>query len=70
MLRFYYSVEHSVAADALSRAFSEAFTELAEDNSFLRTDEAPCYSSVPVSGSGCSACTNNIITCELLASKH
>jgi len=70
MLRFYYSVEHSVAADALSRAFSEAFTELAEDNSFLRTDEAPCYSIVPVSGSGCSACTNNIITCELLASKH
>jgi len=70
MLRFYYSVEHSVAAAAMSRAFPEAFTELAEDNSSLRTDEAPCYNIVPVSGSGSSACTNNIITCELLASKH
>ncbi|PAN08841.1 hypothetical protein PAHAL_1G440100 [Panicum hallii] len=49
MLRFYYSVENSVAADAMSRAFSEAFTELAEDNSSLRTDESPCYNIVPVS---------------------
>ncbi|OEL18357.1 Diphthine--ammonia ligase [Dichanthelium oligosanthes] len=69
MLRFYYSVDHSVAADAMSCAFSEAFAELAEDNSSLRTDEAPFYNIVPVSGSGCSACTNDIITCELLASK-
>ncbi|CAL4967572.1 unnamed protein product [Urochloa decumbens] len=70
MLRFYYSVDHSVAADAMSCAFSEAFAELAEDNSSLRIDDAPLYNIVPVSGSGRSACTNNIITCELLASKH
>ncbi|CAN6274024.1 unnamed protein product [Urochloa humidicola] len=69
MLRFYYSVDHSVAADAMSRAFSEAFAELAEDKSSLRTDDASLYNIVPVSGSGHSACTNNIITCELLASK-
>ncbi|CAN6252872.1 unnamed protein product [Urochloa humidicola] len=69
MLRFYYSVDHSVAADSMSRAFSEAFAELAEDNSSLSTDDAPFYNIVPVSGSGRSACTNNIITCELLASK-
>ncbi|KAF8691690.1 hypothetical protein HU200_040076 [Digitaria exilis] len=69
MLRFYYSVGHSVAADALSLAFLEAFAELAEDNNFSRIDETPVYNIVPVSGSGGSACMNDIITCELLASK-
>jgi diphthine-ammonia ligase len=66
MLRFYYSVDNnSVAADAMSRAFSEAFAELAG----VKTDESPFYNIVPVSGSGCSACTYDVITCELLASK-
>ncbi|GJM87298.1 hypothetical protein PR202_ga03238 [Eleusine coracana subsp. coracana] len=55
MLRFYYSVEHPLAADTLSRAFSEAFTELAEADCSLRIDEFPFYSIVPVSGSGRSA---------------
>lgn len=69
MLRFYYSVDHSVDAAAMSQAISEALTELAEDDSSFRTDEAPFYNIVPVVGSGRSACTNDIITCELLASK-
>ncbi|KAJ1281554.1 hypothetical protein BS78_04G314100 [Paspalum vaginatum] len=69
MLRFYYSVDHSVAADAMFRAFSKAFTELMEDHSSLTTGEAPVYNIVPVAGSGRSACTADIITCELLASK-
>lgn len=69
MLRFYYSVEHPVAADVMSRAFSEVFTELGEADSSCRTDGVPIFNMVPVSGSGCSASMNNIITCELLASK-
>jgi diphthine-ammonia ligase len=68
MLRFYYSVDLSMAADALRGAFSEAFAELAEDNSSMRTDKIPFYNIVPVAGSGRSACTNDIMTCELLAS--
>ncbi|XP_062221615.1 diphthine--ammonia ligase isoform X3 [Phragmites australis] len=68
MLRFYYSVEHSVAADVMSHAFSVAFTVLAENNSSLQIDGVPPYNIVPVSGSGRSACMNDILTFELLAS--
>lgn len=68
MLRFYYSVDLSVAADALSGAFSEAFAELTEDNCSMRTDKIPFYNIVPVAGSGRSACRNDVMTCELLAS--
>lgn len=69
MLRFYYSVKHAVAADAMSRAFSEAFAELAGADGSLRTDGAPVFNLVPVSGSGRSASMDDVITCELLASK-
>jgi diphthine-ammonia ligase len=58
-----------VVVDTVLRAFSEAFVELAEADSSLRTDGAPFYNIVPVSGSGRSACMNDILTCELLASK-
>jgi diphthine-ammonia ligase len=70
MLRFYYSVEHSVAADLMSRAFSEAFAELREaaDGS-LRTDGLPIFNVIPVSRSGRSASMDDIVSCELLASK-
>lgn len=68
MLRFYYSVDLSVTADAVFGAYSEAFAELAEDNCSMRNDEIPSYNIVPVAGSGRSACTNDIMTCELLAS--
>lgn len=69
MLRFYYSVEHSVAADAMSRVFSEAFAELAKADGPLRTDGAPVFNVIPVSRSGRSASMDDIVTCELLASK-
>uniref|UniRef100_A0ACD5Z9R9 Uncharacterized protein n=1 Tax=Avena sativa TaxID=4498 RepID=A0ACD5Z9R9_AVESA len=69
MLRFYYSVEHSVAADVMSRVFSEAFTELGEADGSLRTDGAPVFNVIPVSRSGRSASMDDIVTCELLASK-
>ncbi|KAL5212471.1 hypothetical protein ABZP36_023318 [Zizania latifolia] len=68
MLRFYYSVEHSVAADVMSRVFSETFAEL-ECGGSGRTDGVPIFNIVPVSASGCSASMNDIISCELLASK-
>jgi diphthine-ammonia ligase len=70
MLRFYYSVEHSVVADLISHAFSEAFTKLREaaDGS-LRTDGLPVFNVIPVSRSGRSASMEDIVTCELLASK-
>lgn len=69
MLRFYYSVKHAVAANAMSRAFSEAFAELVGADGSLRTDGAPVFNLVPVSGSGRSASMDDVITCELLASK-
>ncbi|KAL6911327.1 hypothetical protein ACP4OV_000132 [Aristida adscensionis] len=69
MLRVYYSAEHSVSADAMVHAFSEAFSELAEGTCSTRTDVIPFYNIVPVSGSGRSACMKDILTCELLASK-
>ena len=70
MLRFYYSVEHSVAADVMSRVFSEAFAELGEavDGS-LRANGVPVFNIIPVSRSGRSASMDDIVTCELLASK-
>lgn len=67
MLRLYYSVDLAVAADAVSGAFSEALAELAQDNPSMRTD-VPFYNVVPVAGAGRSACANDIMTCELLAS--
>uniref|UniRef100_A0ACD5YW18 Uncharacterized protein n=1 Tax=Avena sativa TaxID=4498 RepID=A0ACD5YW18_AVESA len=69
MLRFYYSVEHSVAAGVMSRVFSEAFTELGESDGSLRTDGVPVFNVIPVSRSGRSASMDDIVTCELLASK-
>ncbi|KAK1621203.1 hypothetical protein QYE76_026720 [Lolium multiflorum] len=70
MLRFYYSVEHSVAADVMSRMFSEAFAELRKaTGGSLRTDGIPVFNVLPVSGSGRSASMLDILTCELLASK-
>lgn len=69
MLRFYYWVGHSVAADVMSRVFSEAFIEFGEGDSSRRTGGVPLFNLVPVSGSGCSVSMNDIITCELLASK-
>lgn len=67
MLRLYYSVDLAVAADAVSGAFSEALAELAQDNPSMRTD-VPFYNVVPVAGAGRSACANDIMACELLAS--
>ena len=69
MLRFYYSVEQSVAAGVMSRVFTEAFAELGEADGSLRTDGAPIFNVVPVSRSGRSASMDDIVTCELLASK-
>uniref|UniRef100_A0A453Q033 Uncharacterized protein n=1 Tax=Aegilops tauschii subsp. strangulata TaxID=200361 RepID=A0A453Q033_AEGTS len=69
MLRFYYSVERAVAADVVSRAFSEAFAELGAADGSLRIDGAPVFNLIPVSGSGRSASMDDVVTCELLASK-
>ncbi|EEC74218.1 hypothetical protein OsI_09385 [Oryza sativa Indica Group] len=70
MLRFYYSVEHPVTADVMSRVFSEAFAELEEGGVGSCTpDGVPIFNIVPVSASGCFTSLSDIISCELLASK-
>uniref|UniRef100_A0ACD5ZBP1 Uncharacterized protein n=1 Tax=Avena sativa TaxID=4498 RepID=A0ACD5ZBP1_AVESA len=70
MLRFYYLVEHSVAAAVMSCVFSEAFAELGgAAGGSLRTDGVPVFNVIPVSRSGRSASMDDIVTCELLASK-
>ncbi|CAM0942887.1 unnamed protein product [Alopecurus aequalis] len=70
MLRFYYSVERSVAASVMSHVFSEAFAELGvEADGSVRINGMPVFNVIPVSRSGRSTSMDDVVMCELLASK-
>lgn len=49
--------------------FSEAFSDLAQVDESIKFGNEPLFNLVPVVGSGQSASTDDLITCELLASK-
>ncbi|XP_072967523.1 diphthine--ammonia ligase isoform X1 [Typha angustifolia] len=68
-LRIYYRTGLSVCAEIMSLRFAEAFSELAKVNKCLQMGAKPVFNLVPVLGSGRSASMEDIITCELFASK-
>ncbi|OAY80240.1 Diphthine--ammonia ligase [Ananas comosus] len=68
-LRFYCTTNLFGSADTLDKIFTEAFAELSLVNNCIKIGEIPRYNLVPVLGSGRSASMDDIITCELFASK-
>lgn len=68
-LRFYFTTKLCFAADVLSLIFSEAFNEVAKINDNIMIGEKPIFNLIPVLGSGRCALVNDLITCELFASK-
>ncbi|XP_008810325.1 diphthine--ammonia ligase isoform X2 [Phoenix dactylifera] len=69
-LRFYYATNIPIATEVLADIFSGVFTEFAEVNKCIDISKEPIFNLVPVIGSGRSACTDNIISCELFALKQ
>lgn len=67
-LRLYFLTELSVTAAIVSRTFSRVLSEFGKLTKRIETDE-PIFSVVPVLGSGKHASMDDIITCELFASK-
>lgn len=61
-LRFYFSKELGTASDLLFPIFADAFGEFTEG-------DGPLFSLVPVLGSGGSASMDDLMTCDLFASK-
>ncbi|KAL5998732.1 hypothetical protein ACLOJK_009677 [Asimina triloba] len=68
-LRIYFATSLCLAANLLSLAFTEAFEEFAEMNQRIELSNEPFFNLIPVLGSGRSALTSELITCELFASK-
>ncbi|XP_042399116.1 diphthine--ammonia ligase-like [Zingiber officinale] len=68
-LKFYYTTSNSLTAETLNLVFSEVFAEFAEANKSLKMDHDQTFSLIPVLSSGRSASMEDIISCELFASK-
>ncbi|XP_020590268.1 diphthine--ammonia ligase isoform X2 [Phalaenopsis equestris] len=68
-LRFYFSTDLATTADFLFPIFSEAFIDFAESGSNMDATNVPHFNLLPVLASGISAAMNDLITCELFASK-
>ena len=69
ILRFYYPTRLLLRADVMDCVFSEAFLDLAQVDKNIKLGKEPSFNLVPVIGSGQSSSTDDLITCELLASK-
>lgn len=67
-LRFYFTTDLSTTVDVLSLVFSECFKEFAQISGKLVSKD-PIFNLVPVLASGRSAIMEDLITCELFASK-
>ncbi|MQM02160.1 hypothetical protein Taro_034922 [Colocasia esculenta] len=68
-LRFYFSTGLCMTADALGSIFHQIFSELAGASSSIEMASEPVFNLIPVMGSGRSAAMEDLITCELFASK-
>lgn len=68
-LRFYFSTALCMAADVLELIFSQTFRELAEARKSIEMGNEPIFNVIPVISSGRSAAMDDLITCELFASK-
>ncbi|XP_077228818.1 endoribonuclease isoform X2 [Tasmannia lanceolata] len=68
-LRFYFSTSLCLTADALSLTLTEAFTGFSKISQRIEAGKEPIFNLIPVLGSGRSASVDDLITCELFASK-
>lgn len=68
-LRFYFTTKLCLAADVLSLILLEAFNEFSMIDDRVTIGEEPIFNLIPVLGSGGCALANDLITCELFASK-
>lgn len=69
-LRLYFSTSLQMSHETLLRIFTDAFNELTETSPTFNINEVPIFNLVPVLGAGRSAASiDDIITCELLATK-
>ncbi|KAI3995721.1 hypothetical protein MKX01_020794 [Papaver californicum] len=72
-LRFYFPTSLGVPADTLIHIFTGAFNEFAEMSKRIEVmnKEEPIFNLIPVLGSGrFAASIDDLLTCELFASKH
>ncbi|KAJ3672140.1 hypothetical protein LUZ60_006861 [Juncus effusus] len=69
ILRFYYPTKFSLGGVNLYNIFSDEFANLAKVDEGFKICDDPCFNLVPVLGSGQSALMDDVITCELFASK-
>lgn len=67
-LRVYFTTDLSTTADVLSLTISEVLGEFAEVGKRVQVNE-PIFNLIPVLGSGGSSFMDDLITCELFASK-
>ncbi|WOL06437.1 diphthine--ammonia ligase [Canna indica] len=68
-LKFYYTPDLSMKAEDLNIIFYEVFAEFREASRSFEMGKEPIFSLIPVLSSGRSASMEDIITCELFASK-
>ncbi|OVA02365.1 DUF71 domain [Macleaya cordata] len=69
-LRFYFPTSLCVPADTLFHIFTGAFIEFAKKSKRIEMDKEPIFNLIPVLGSGrCAVSMDDLITCELFASK-
>ncbi|KAJ6837751.1 diphthine--ammonia ligase isoform X1 [Iris pallida] len=68
-LRIYFQTEPSIDVDMMFHVFHKTFNEFAELSKKMEVGKEPIFSLIPVLGSGRSASMEDLITCELFASK-
>lgn len=69
-LRFYFPTSLGLPVEVLSLMLNNAFNELAEMDPRVIIGKEPIFNLVPVLGAGISSTfMDNILTCELFASK-
>lgn len=69
-LRIYFTASPETSHGTLSTIFTQTFTEFAEMSRRISSNTEPFFTLVPILGAGTSATSmDNILTCELFASK-
>ncbi|KAK1260653.1 hypothetical protein QJS04_geneDACA002376 [Acorus gramineus] len=69
ILRFYFSVGLVIPINKIRHAFEQAFEGLAEIDQSLGKAKEPVFNLIPTLGSGRTSAMDDIITCELFATK-
>ncbi|KAK1284200.1 hypothetical protein QJS10_CPB21g00082 [Acorus calamus] len=69
ILRFYFSVGLVIPINKIGHAFEQAFEGLADIDQSLGKAKEPVFNLIPTLGSGRTSVMDDIITCELFATK-